>query len=938
MLARFFKPKWQHSKPGIRLKAVAKLNANTPDGSDTLCQLALQDRDERVRLAATEKLHTLPVLLKISRRESIDSVRQQALHRISQLLLKPDADQSAEERINIIQQIQDNDLLCHITLNSTEQTVARHTLKHLRSDQHLYTIACQSGRASLRIQAAEQLTSPELLEQLNKDARSKDKRVFQITRDKLQQFREAAKQQQDAQQKITDLLTQLKQLTSATFCELYCAKLKVLQQDWPALQCYANSEEKVLFLRLQQQCQSRVDKVAHAAAQKAAQQQAETQQKRALMQLNEQLEDFLQRLCSAEIRPSNLEFLAAEFDLLKHASPTDLSQDLATKQSHIQRLLDRWQHYLDSQPELQQQIDNLPDTELEKLPDAVKKCHKLMQQLSWPNELSTAPLLDELSGAIQVAESQLGTLRQEQQDQIKRLENNLKQVDDSFATGQVKEAAKLLHKTERLLNSLPRVPGNLELRFKQLSDTLSEQQDWQAFAVTPKKLALCDEMESLIDAAELDPESRARKIRDLQQRWKILDADDPLHDQQIWKRFKRAADRAYAPCSAYFAEQREIRNQNLQLRQQICDELDAVVDGSSALPDSFKQLINNAKQRWRKASPVDRAPGKQIQQRFNQLLEQLQERAGQANQHILQAKQQLVEQSAQLLTQADLHCAATAAKQLQQEWKALGAAPRRQEQPLWQSFRENCNRIFQQLQQDTTEHDRLDSLITELEALQQQPQSLASMQHWLAQAQQAQQQPDAKTRHQQIDTAVAFIQQQHDAVQEFNRTDYSSLRHNAQLCEQLEDLLLEGDAEQSADLLQGWQSMAALPEALQQGMEQRRSTLLQLTEQPETLETTLARQDDRLRELCIRLEIACQQTTPAEDQPRRMEYQLQRLQHSLESHQPYTLAAILSLEYEWLCEPFCNHFEYLQDRFFALLDPLLELPQSDQHAVVSAQF
>ncbi len=924
MLARFFKPKWQHAKPAVRLKAVAKLNAKTDAHQEILGQLALQDLDEQVRLAATEKLSTLPVLLKISRRESVDSVRQQALHRISQLLLKPSAEQSKELRLEAVAQIQDCDLLCHIALNTSEMTLATEALTQLRSDQHLFTIARQSSRSGLRIQATEKINCPDLLEQLNKHARSHDKKVFQISRDKLQLLKDTVKQQQQDAASREDLLAQLTQLAESEYSNLYNAKLQVLQQEWALLEAGASSDEKVRYLRAQQKCQAQVDHAEQLAAAEAAQAQAVAEQAQMEQQLLEQLEDFNARLSDAEIKPSNLEFLAAEFALIKDQSAAIncAQQRLKTSLQITEQCLNAWHSYQNQQSSIEQHIALLESAEGTELNKSVRSSKQLLKQLAWPDQLSPAPLIMRLEKAIEHADQLKQTARQDQQEKLKRLEDRIADAETSLKNGQSREASKKLLKAERALTEIGSLPSQLEQRMKQLADTLAEQQDWQAFAVTPKKVALCESMEALIDSS-LDPETQATRIRELQQQWKQLDAEDPVHDQQIWKRFKKAADRAYAPCSEFFAEQREIRSNNLILRQQICDELTALLDDPAP---AARQLLHSAKHRWRQASPVDRAPGKALQQRFNELTKALEEKTNEQGQAILAAKASLVEQSAQLLKQGNLQQAAESAKQLQQEWKNLGPAPRKAEQPLWQAFRENCNQVFVALQNSTVTNVDEEALLQQLKSLQELPLPLSKMEASLNRVEKALANSALATQFQQaVATTQQFIQTQKRALMVFATEPFNALKENAQLCEQVEDILLEGHSDTAYQLLtSGWQDLSQLPELYQTGMLARRNTLLTLIEQPERLDEIVTAQDPLLRELCIRMEILCQQPTPAEDQPLRMEYQLQRLQQALEQPDSYSLAAVQALEYEWLCQPFCNHFETLHQRFYQHIDALLE--------------
>ncbi len=167
MLARFFKPKWQHPKPEKRAKAVSKLRASDAKAQAILSQLALEDVEDQVRLAATEKLTNLDLLIKISKKDPAESIRLLALHNISQILLsKPPP--SLEENLTALKSLSESDLLTHLALNSSDKELREQAISQLNDNLSLLTIAEKSQRASVRVLAAERMSCPDVLEQLQK--------------------------------------------------------------------------------------------------------------------------------------------------------------------------------------------------------------------------------------------------------------------------------------------------------------------------------------------------------------------------------------------------------------------------------------------------------------------------------------------------------------------------------------------------------------------------------------------------------------------------------------------------------------------------------------------------------------------------------------------------------------------------------------------------
>lgn len=141
MLARFLKPNWQHPKPDKRVKAVARLRPTDAKAQPILSQLALEDQDELVRLNATEKLLNLNLLIKISKQDPSANIQQQALHRISQILLNQEIDTSAEEKQNALASLKESNFLTHIALNSRDASLREQAIRQLNDNANLAVIA-----------------------------------------------------------------------------------------------------------------------------------------------------------------------------------------------------------------------------------------------------------------------------------------------------------------------------------------------------------------------------------------------------------------------------------------------------------------------------------------------------------------------------------------------------------------------------------------------------------------------------------------------------------------------------------------------------------------------------------------------------------------------------------------------------------------------------
>ncbi|WP_286239666.1 DUF349 domain-containing protein [Neptuniibacter halophilus] len=941
MLARFLKPNWQHPKPDKRVKAVARLRPTDAKAQPILSQLALEDQDELVRLNATEKLLNLNLLIKISKQDPSANIQQQALHRISQILLNQEIDTSAEEKQNALASLKESNFLTHIALNSRDASLREQAIRQLNDNANLAVIAEKSQRASVRLLAAEKIDCPETLERLSKLARNKDKGVYKIVRDKLQDLRKQEKLQAELQERIEKLISATADLSRSEFFPLYGAKLNALENEWVPLETQASREQQQRFNQFQVCCQQQI-------AERQAEEQAKQQQIAREQALREQAHTLYTELCalkeSAGTAPdelSQVDQLEAELTALEQqwqemeAFSTGADQNSFTRvRNQLLTLLNSFRLFFEQQQAVIRQTDALSNPELsgDQARNMASKAEKLINRINWPRQISKPDTLSRLENALSRLQQQVD----QQQSQTRKLQQELDQelnsLKQAISAGEIRSADKQIKRAEQLSKRLNgKLPAELDQRIKSLGAELQEIRDWQAYAVTPKKEALCEAMEALADST-LDVAELATQIKRIQKEWKLLDATDSVHSQQLWKRFKNASDQAYAPCDAHFAEQRDLRRHNLQQRELICTKLSqlAPLNEDEPNPDvwkAYEEQLRQAKLNWKEHTPVDRAPGKKLQAQFDQLLRALEHPLKAQQKQNATAKQALISQVQELLCASDLQQATEQVKQLQQDWKLLGSAPRNQERKLWQQFRELCNQVFERYYDRRAGHadqtGKLNERCNELEQLCNSNSPLSLLQQKLAQAQQLSDEIDNNSPLlQRLNRIATRISQQQTVLARFESEPFQRQQRKAVICNRLENAILNDQIDTELEQIRNdWNQEG---EDTGSEVDQRYQTLMQLIEAPEQIHALLEQQELRLRQLCIRLEIAASLPSPVEDQALRMEYQMERLQQALaEQNQSCNLAEIRELEFEWLGVPFADQFEHLQERFQQQLQNLI---------------
>ncbi len=329
---------------------------------------------------------------------------------------------------------------------------------------------------------------------------------------------------------------------------------------------------------------------------------------------------------------------------------------------------------------------------------ALKRLEQIRRQVRWP---SWAPATAEYGNLLQAAETLQSVLARADSlldGELAALEEQVTALATAIEDGSLNSAQSLLARARSLHDALP--PAAVRAVGKRLGKQaarLAELKDWQTFATSPKRESLVEAMETLA-ASPLEPRLQADRIKDLRRQWQALGPVTQAADGRLADRFNVAAETAFEPCRAHFAEQAEVRKANLAERQRICTQLEQYLeqtDWGHADMKAAEKIMRAARDEWRRFHPVDRHPGKDVEARFEALQGQLHDRVKAEWDRNLGIKEAIVaEAEALLASDQPVQDKVNAAKRLQARWRDVGITPRRPDQRLWRAFRAACDDIF----------------------------------------------------------------------------------------------------------------------------------------------------------------------------------------------------------------------------------------------------
>ena len=718
LLSRLFAPRWKHPDADVRRQAVARLDPSHDDQRSALEQLAL-DPDAGVREAALSRLEDPERLLTLCQQEACSPELRR--HLVA-LLAGRHGQHDLPARIALVERLEDTELLNELALQGDNQQLRLAALERLEAEEDLIRQACDNGIAAVRHAAAARVESEAGLSRLAHEAR-RDRQVARKARERLNRLRADAASLAAARERREALLAQLENHADSPWEPLYAGRFRHLMREWAKLEDLPDARQEQRYQDACLQCRKVIgDHEAQEHAREADHRQRESadQTREALV---EALEESLQGLQQGDqLTDQDIASLRAQKRLLATRWQALSEQHLAdeTLRERYDRALAAYEAIVQARVRLDERADAieqaLADGDDERLKALVEACE-------WPQGLAPAPLLTR-------ARQRLATRRHQQDNdltaRLSRFGEELEQLERLLESGAFKGASRLYQRLRQQADQLPQAPLQpYEARLKRLAARLAELRDWRGFVAGPKRDQLCQAIEELADNAAPTEAELDRRHRQLVKEWKAL--GDAAANREQSARFRAASDRIHERLAPWREQQQAERQRNLEAREALCEQLETLLEqpAHEADPDALREIRDRSREQWRRFTPVPRDQSEAIGRRFGRIRHELQALIDRRAHEIAEAKRDLIEQTRELLARdMPANQRADQAKGLQHRWRALGRAPKGEDQTLWREFRTLCDEIFasreaardDQAQRSRARLDAMQALIDRLDS------------------------------------------------------------------------------------------------------------------------------------------------------------------------------------------------------------------------------
>lgn len=657
-----------------------------------------------LRAAAVERLAVSHTLYELASKGDVSSVVEKAARQ--RLAYFIDNNEISLE--SLLKYVSDTEKLLAIASFCRQVDLEAQVLAQV-DDQEMLAKLCQSATsASVRQSLAERIESPELLKELSKSLKSKDKKAYKIIKSKLDVIREQEHKAAELKSKLESVCEEAEQQAKRNVDKDYISRHNRIKRHWQDVISEADEAVQQRFNSAMESCEKSITqyhKDLDAARELEAKVSSLDQDRHELLGKLWTTVNSLYDLESADDEALGaIQKLFEEYknrwnELKSYGKPNTTWVKTYTQMCDA---IDTISHaYKDKGSLIQHSALIISDDQTEEDKQAsIKYLRNLLRPIRsferMENNYPSNENVNKTTALLKRLEADSAAQEESYQKQIRLLGGLIRKANQATEQGRLKQAIGMRHSIDEKTEAIGELPSNIQRNLESLDEAIQKLVDWQAYAVVPKKNDLIEAMEKLV-GADLAPEALATKIKKLQSEWKELNQSGKDRNEELWQRFSELADKAYEPCKVYYQELADTRSANLEKRQKLVSQLETFYQEYNWDKADWKhveKIIRTARSELHSYSPVERAANKSVSQSFDAAMTNIQTKLNDEFAKNKASKEQLITQAENITKMDDLQQATDAVKRLQAQWKTIGRCHYRDSDQLWKDFRAHCDAIF----------------------------------------------------------------------------------------------------------------------------------------------------------------------------------------------------------------------------------------------------
>ena len=687
MLKSLFKSGWKSKSVDKRLRFIADIDISEAANQSILEKLAASDIDTGVRHAAMVKI-TDPQTLYNFRLSHANADSRQLAETAFRNVIQSDKFTEADCKAFLTNNPKSNLLMAKHSLHNDFRNEILMSLSELEQAKLIADIPYSVSR----VMVAENIQHIESLEIARKNLKGRDKNAEKVIKAKIDSFREAQKRDLENAALAKSIREKMEALARyIAWSDEIKVKFFDLTKTWDSLEFDPSEAERTRYTEA-------FNKVGADVKHNMAVALSEQNQ--------EKIVSALEAKCSM-VAAYPLDQLLLESPTLSEAlkdlswqwgKETETTPPNATAQQRLSQSTEA----LKSAIAISRCVSDLREIDdNDKANRQAKVVLRAADSVNWPGRF---PTLASANEAILEANTLLNAADESRKKAKDSLDNVHKKINRLFGAANRGELNRAQRELASVVNAASRYEGkdrkNLDERIQEATDAVAKMGDWKDFAIEPKLIELCDQIEALAKNDAPNPDKQAVAIKALQQAWKAL-GSSAIGDT-YWPRFKEAADKAYEPCAIFFKQRRETQRENLKKRDPLVSKMQDLLTSTDwdAKPD-YKLVedgISQVMQHWKKIKNVEHGPGQKQWNKLVKIKDQINEKLGTEYDKNITAKHALTAQLDQMLAQDVSEQTLEKLQFIQSKWKQIGLTRRSQDQAAWLKFKASSDAVYQKIQ------------------------------------------------------------------------------------------------------------------------------------------------------------------------------------------------------------------------------------------------
>lgn len=714
IFSRFFAPSHNSNDPDIRLKAIDRLSPDSQNEKRILHELAFNDDDERVSLAALEKLDAFALWLKMSQIARNPKLRSAAQARVECALIDGSQQLSLKEVKEYLLKSAPADQIVRCLPLMTElhedaDFIVR-AISRVGRSAFYFDMMTKSPSVTLKQVLIDSCDDLDLLLKALKKARDSETESRLVSR--IEDLKIEAQKPVDLSRDCTLTLSKMQALLDKADYPSVNEQFDALRDEYSRMA----SEFSCLDVTVRQAFEEKFtlisDKLERHLARletpwrDAQRAEAHKQAKQRVTDTVQHVKEYHQKLQGEQLLSLSLGEVSDFQKAVESAEAAiEILQGFESTAEEIETMLEDYRHIWDGLPTLQRQVGELQANLKQWRSDAecigedtasfdVEKVTLAWRQAT--SEMTVVPgfLKTEWKALNKLLSTHKDKQRAQQQSDLKQCRKFINIIENLITQGKYKAAMQRFAKLTEMYQMLPaNTQGLVQKRYQQTEAEIARLEGWQSYIAAPRKPQLIEQAKGLIVSKGEDMPAKAKAVKVLRQQWLSLGSTGSDEDELLNKQFDALLEEAFEPCRAYYAELEIAQNKAAQAREKLINALTELSNDETE-PTSRYQQFEQLKKQWQQAPQTDAERYSTLRAKWDALSEQVNALLAPWIQSNRESKEALLKEAEALRDADDIIEASEQAKALQQQWKQTGPAGKRVESKLWFAFKAANDEIF----------------------------------------------------------------------------------------------------------------------------------------------------------------------------------------------------------------------------------------------------